>query len=178
MTKLNSKLGKTCGLQTQILNHVLLKLKGKMQKKNILVGVIYRAHTSIDDFTLDLDKVLIKTYSENKINYIMDNFSRPIHDYIDFIYSKSLIPTIYKPTHITETTATLIDNILTNCENNQKSATIVTDISDHMAIALVSNLSLRANTTQKRNVYYIRCHSDDNISKFKQCLSSVRWGGT
>ena len=45
-----------------------------------------------------------------------------------------------------------------------------------MATALVSNLSLRANTTQKRNVYYKRCHSDDNISKFKQCLSSVRWG--
>ena len=45
-----------------------------------------------------------------------------------------------------------------------------------MATSLVSNLSLRANTTQKRNVYYKRCHSDDNISKFKQCLSSVRWG--
>ena len=27
-----------------------------------------------------------------------DIVSRPVHDYIDFIYSKSLIPTIYKPT--------------------------------------------------------------------------------
>ena len=110
------------------------------------------------------------------IDLLKDDTSRPIHDYIDFIYSKSLIPTIYKPTRIIETTATLIDNILTNCENNQKSAIIVTDISDHMATAIVSNLSLRANATQKRNVYYKRCHSDDNISKFKQCLSSVRWG--
>ena len=93
----------------------------RQNAKNSLVGVIYRAHTSIDDFTLDLDKVLIKTYSENKITYVMGDFnidllkddtSRPIHDYIDFIYSKSLIPTIYKPTRITETTATLIDNIL------------------------------------------------------------------
>ena len=32
MIKLNSKLGKTCGLQTQTLNHVSLKLKDKMQK--------------------------------------------------------------------------------------------------------------------------------------------------
>ena len=39
------------------------------------VGVIYRAHTSIDDFTLDLDKVLIKTYSENKITYVMGDFN-------------------------------------------------------------------------------------------------------
>ena len=44
-----------------------------------------------------------------------------------------------------------------------------------MATALVSNLSLRANTTHKRNVYYKRCHSDGNISKFKQSLSNEKW---
>ena len=110
------------------------------------------------------------------IDLLKDDTSRPVHDYIDFIYSKSLIPTIYKPTRITETTATLIDNILSNCENIQKSAIIITDISDHMATSLVSNLNLRANTIHKRNAYYKRCHSDDNKSKFKQCLSNVRWG--
>ena len=156
----------------------------RLNAKNILVGVIYRAHTSVDDFTLDIEKVFNKTNSENKITYVMgdfnidllkDDISRPIHDYVDFIYSKSLIPTIYKPTRITESSATLIDNILTNCENVQKSAIIITDISDHMATSLVSNLSLRANVPHKRNVYYKRCHSDDNISKFKQSLSNVRW---
>ena len=90
------------------------------------------------------------------IDLLKDDTSRPVHDYIDFIYSKSLIPTIYKPTRITETTATLIDNILSNCENIQKSAIIITDISDHMATSLVSNLNLRANTIHKRNVYYKR----------------------
>ena len=72
-------------------------------QKNILVGVIYRAHTSIDDFILDIEKVFNKTNSENKITYVMGDFDidllkddtcRPVHDYIDFIYSKSLIPTI------------------------------------------------------------------------------------
>lgn len=118
--------------------------------KNILVGVVYRAHTSIDNFTSDIDKVFNKMNSENKITYVMGDFNidllkddtnRPIHDYIDLIYSYSLIPTIYKPTRITKTTATLIDNILTNSENVQKSAIFVTDISDHMPTALVSNLS-------------------------------------
>ena len=186
MIKLNSKLGKTCGLQTQTLNHVSLKLKDKIQKKNILVGVIYRAHTSIDDFTLDIEKVFNKSNSENKITYVMGDFnidllkddtSRPVHDYIDFIYSKSLIPTIYKPTRITETTATLIDNIFSNCENIQFSYHNYR-YSDHMAtsMTIVSYLNLRANTIHKRNVYYKRCHSDDNISNFKQCVSNVRWG--
>ena len=145
-----------------------LKLKGKMQK-NILVGVIYRAHTSIDDFTLDLDKVLIKNYSENKITYVMGDFnihllkddtSKPIQDYIDFIYWKSLIPTIYIP---------LIDNILTNCENNPKSAIIVTDISDHMATALVSNLSLRV-IQHRKEMFIIK---DVTVMIIYQSLKSV-----
>ena len=46
---------------------------------------------------------------------------RPIHDYVDLVYSYSLLPTIYKPTRITETTATDIDNLFTNDENIIKS---------------------------------------------------------
>ena len=80
--------------------------------KNILVGVVYRAHTSIDDFTIDIDKIFDKINSENKITNVMGDFNidllkddtdRRIHDYIDLIYSYSFIPTI-KPTRITETT--------------------------------------------------------------------------
>ena len=35
--------------------------------KNILVRVVYRAHTSIDYFTLDIDKIFNKINSENEI---------------------------------------------------------------------------------------------------------------
>ena len=53
--------------------------------------------------------------------YIMGDFNigllkvdehRPTHGYLELIYSYSLLPTIYKPTKITETTATIIDNII------------------------------------------------------------------
>ena len=53
------------------------------------------------DFNIDL----LKTGSQ-----------RPIHEYLKLIYSFSLLPTIYKPTRIRETTATLIDNIIRNNE--------------------------------------------------------------
>ena len=43
--------------------------------KNILVGVVYRAHTSIDDFTLDIDKLFNKINSENRITHVMGNFN-------------------------------------------------------------------------------------------------------
>ena len=83
-----------------------------------------------------------KKPSESKLSYIMGDFNiellkddvhRPIHDYVDLVYSHSLIPTIYKPTRITEHTATIIDNILTNTDNIVESAIIVTDFTDHIA---------------------------------------------
>ena len=109
------------------------------------------------------------------IDLLKDDTDRRIHDYIDLIYSYSFIPTIYKPTRITETTATLIDNILTNCDGVQNSAIFVTDISDHMPTSLVSNLSLQDISVQKSMYSYKRCHSDDNISRLKKCLADVKW---
>ena len=46
-------------MQARITNHVLLKLKEK-NTKNILVGVVYRAHTSIDNFISDINDSIFK----------------------------------------------------------------------------------------------------------------------
>ena len=152
--------------------------------KNALVGVIYRAHTSIDNFISDMVNVLEKINKENKLMYVMGDFNidllkddkdRPTHDYLDLIYSNSLIPAIYKPTRITATSATIIDNILTNCENIIKSYIITTDISDHMPTVLISNLSLHSKPTNGNKYKYKRFHNDDNIGKLKTCLSKIKW---
>jgi len=153
--------------------------------KNILVGVIYRAFTPIDNFISDVDHIFNKINNENKITYLMGDFNidllkddtdRQTHDYLNFIYSHSLIPTIYKPTRITSTTATIIDNILTNCDDVIKSSILVNDTSDHMPTALVSNLSLVNRSNSKKQVsYFKRFHNDNNISRFKEKLSNVNW---
>ena len=131
--------------------------------KNIVVGVVYRAHTCIDNFLADFDPVLKKLNSEKKTVYIMGDFNidllkvdthRPTHDYLELIYSYSLLPTIYKPTRITETTATIIDNILTNDDNIIKSSILVTDITDHLPTVLetrgnLTNISCRFNHDNK-----------------------------
>ena len=90
---------------------------------NVVVGVVYRAHTVIDDFVSDIDPIFKVLNSEKKQIYVMGDFNidllkvdshRSTHDYLEFIYSYSLMPTIYKPTRITESTATIIDHIVTN----------------------------------------------------------------
>ena len=79
------------------------------------------------DFNIDLLKV---------------DSHRPTHDYLELIYSYSLMPTIYKPTRITETTATIIDNILTNDDNIIKSTILVTALTDHLPTILTTSLYL------------------------------------
>ena len=58
-------------------------------------------------------------------------------EFLNNMYSNSLIPLIYKPTRETKTTATLIDNIFTNDFNVNGlllQVLLITDISDHHAI--------------------------------------------
>ena len=74
------------------------------------------------------------------IDLLKTDIHRPIHEYVDYIYSFSMLPSIYKPTRITPSTATCIDNILTNNENIIKSTILVNDKSDHMPTILSSNL--------------------------------------
>ena len=46
-----------------------------------------------------------------------------------------------------------------------------------MPTALVSNLDLnnKIKHASKNNCSYKRCYSNDNITKFKKCLSEVKW---
>ena len=60
-------------------------------------------------------------------------------DFVDLLHSHSFISLINRPTRITSTTATLIDNIFTNSTNIENSfqGLLVTDVSDHLPIFCV-----------------------------------------
>ncbi len=112
------------------------------------------------------------------IDLLKDDSDRQTHDYLDLIYSHTIIPTILKPTRITETTATIIDNILTNSEREILTSILVTDISDHFPTILMTNLkkSNEANYIKStNNDVYKRKFTNDNISNFKQRLSQTNW---
>ena len=152
--------------------------------QNVVIGVVYRSHTSIDNFVTDIDPIFNKLNSEKKLFYVMGDFNidllkadtdRPVNDYLDLIYSYSIIPTVYKPTRITATSATVIDNILTNNEEIIQSSIIVTDVSDHFPTVLTIDIDLVYQNSKEKNYLYKRNHSDHNISKFKQKLSDVTW---
>ena len=75
--------------------------------KNIIVGVLYRAHTSIDNFITDISPTFETISNENKTCYVMGDFDidllkeevyRPIRDYLNLLFSHSFLPKIVKPT--------------------------------------------------------------------------------
>src|SRR6218665_3232200 len=67
------------------------------------------------------------------------------------------MPTILRPTRITEFSATLLDNIFTNCPNyNMDSCILIDDISDHLPIMLCIDLFLttsRVSTTPNKRIF-------------------------
>ena len=66
------------------------------------------------------------------------------------MFEKGAIPVINRPTRVTTSSATLIDNIFTNCvfDTSLKNGITKTSISDHFAIVAVIKLS---NEKTKKN---------------------------
>ena len=92
--------------------------------KNIIVGCLYRPpNASLNDFNRSVEDILSAISFENKLSYIMGDFNinilnshshQPTNEFINVMTSNSLYPLISKPTRITSSSATLIDNIFTN----------------------------------------------------------------
>ena len=96
----------------------------------------------------------------------------------DFIHSNldmGLVPTITKPTRITKSSATLIDNIIVseNLCGNFCSNILINDMSDHMpTICVVESLK----TTKKDNIIITsRDTRPKNIAALKDHLQSYDW---
>ena len=81
------------------------------------------------------------------------------------IFSHSFLPTVNKPTIITEYTATLIDNIITNVSLvNSISAIIYADISKHFPVFLQTSLAVKP--TVKPRFIYKRNFSETEKNKY------------
>ena len=92
--------------------------------KNVLVGVIYRPPGSdLKEFNEQFNNILDSIKSERKLCYFMGdwninllNYEHHSHttNYVDVMYYYAFTPLINRPTRITATSATNIDNIFTN----------------------------------------------------------------
>ena len=109
-------------------------------------------------------------FNINLLNY---DLHTETHDYVDTIFSNVFLPLITKPTRITPTSATLIDNIYSNNlpgEYTQMQGMIYTDISDHLPIFLLTKLN---NNTKDDTITETRLYNDHTIATFRWILKKA-----
>ena len=155
-------------------------------KKNIVIGVIYRPPNSkFNSFENEINQILSKIDKENKICYLMGDFNIDLlkSESFDFagkffeqLIMSSFMPLIFKPTRITQHTATLIDNIFTNdieALESSSNGIIFSDISDHLPIEHVRNYMSQKETIQKNEFVYKRNFNDSNTRSFTNEIKSL-----
>ena len=154
------------------------------KEKNVIVCCIYRAPGgSVDLFNEKFEDLLNKLCDNTKLVYICGDFNIDLlkceshyttQNFVDIIFGAGFYPLITKPSRITDTSATLIDNILINdlCRNNQ-SGLLISDISDHRPVFVCSEQHVSRN---KRAVYkYKRVLNGNSISQLYMSLNNRDW---
>ena len=131
--------------------------------------------------------ILLTVYSDvpqktKKIVYLMGDFNinllnEDVHpltnEFINVLSSHSFYPGITKPTRITSSTASLIDNIFTNSKSKQTSGIIITDLSDHLPIFISTDLKVSRNTIKNDDDF--RQYTTESVDKLKNELKKVDW---
>ena len=150
----------------------------------VVIGVIYRPPNSeIDAFNTHLTSILNAIKLENKIAYIAGDFNINLlnveshvqsSEFIEMLYSYSYLPLINKPTRVTDTTATLIDNIFCNHFQDFQflQGIFVTDISDHFPVFCIA---IESKSSENTNIDYCRQYNENNIKKFCDKLQVFDW---
>ena len=153
--------------------------------RDTLIGVIYRPpDTDINCFNEDLSQLLLKIKGEKKSAYFLGDWNinilnsdshQPTGDFIELMYSHALFPNIVKPTRVTNSSATLIDNIFSNTLSGNSrlfSGILYTDISDHFPVFLIDYSARK----ECQNTYFkTRMYSQSNMMAFSETLRERDW---
>ena len=153
-----------------------------VKQSNIICGVIYRQHNSVERF-LDYFEEAVDRYSATgkpiyllgdvNINILLAQTCNYAQQFLDCLQSYALLPTIDKPTRVCNNSATLIDNIFTNKFSEYfASGNIVSDITDHFSQFCIFQSTIL--TSQPAKITS-RDYSKYSEQRFLQDLSQLHW---
>ena len=165
------------------IEHICVEIK--IHDKNISVSSLYRPpNTNTTEFNNEYEKYIKKLKStkldtviglDHNLDLLNMEKHKPTQEFFNLNIDNQLFPTITKPTRITSTTATLLDNLMVNLSLNQNylSGILVDDMSDHLPCLLV----LRGKRFEQKEPLTITCREmkEDNILKIKKDLIEIPW---
>ena len=154
------------------------------QPFRFIVRIIYRPpNAKVDEVLLSIEYIVESLVGENLPYYIMGDFNinllsneNKVHDFINLLYSYYFFPTINKPTKVTSTSASLIDNIWTsNLHNHQVSGIHYTSISDNFRIISIFSVENNAILQSSTITVTKRIYNNLSIESFKKDLLNYKW---
>ena len=135
-------------VETSYLEHCIVELK--TDNRNILLVSAYRppnanAKIFLSEYKRQLNSLKqLKSHEiilgmDHNLDLLKSHLNQATTDFVDTNLDKELIPCITKPTRITQTSATLIDDVIISrsLQRSYDSFVIIEDISDHFACLVV-----------------------------------------
>ena len=158
------------------------------KNKNVIIGTIYRPpNNRFYDFEGDLKAILSKLEKSDKPTYIMGDFNIDLlrydkcsfsNHFYNHLASSGYTPLITKPTRVTESTASLIDNIYANTLNLNEhlNGILFSDLSDHLPIFTITNFKLNLdNIKLDNNIFGTRLINKRSLESFSCELQKRDW---
>ena len=160
-----------------------LQIVNENQKYNIVC--IYRPPTGdLEKFyncylpmMEELSKKTTFVCGDLNLDLLSCGLNHTVRHFVDHMYSMGLFPLITKPTRITTSTATLIDNIWTNKlnVNNCVSGLLIDDLSDHLPIFYVDNVCTKSKTKENSQKMYYNFEGEKNVCMLFASLLGHDW---
>ena len=167
---------------TSILEHCVVEIK--LATENLLCSSCYRApNTNTELFLTEYESLLnrLKTSSskiimgmDHNLDLLKYSKHRPTRDFISVNENMNLIPSITRPTRITNSSAMLIDNIFVHSDfvRSLRSKILINDISDHLPSCIVIE---NINIGSKDKKIVTRKLNESKMKLIKKELQNVNW---
>ena len=172
-------------MPNKLFESCFIEIKGCTAK--IICGSIYRPpSTSAKEFVENYSSLVSKLKENNKktsfiigmdhnLDFLKHDTYSHTQDFLELIAESQHFPCITRPTRITYSSATLIDNIMMSVDlyNKQSSSIVLSDISDHLpCISIVTSV---VKTRDEPQSLQKRKYCKKNIEELKQELSKFDW---
>ena len=161
-----------------------LFIESVMHDHKIIIGVIYKPpESNTDIFVAHFSDLMGIISKERKQCILMGDFNLDLikvdthnqtKDFVHSLYTNAFYPTISKPTRVTDHSATLLDNIITNITGYCiKSGVLYNDISDHFPV--FNLIQINSKITKKYAYIFKRMNTANNIEKLNSELKNANW---
>ena len=160
-----------------------IELKGT--KSNLILGSLYHPpNNPPKEFLKDYSKILENLSKEklelilvmdHNLDFLKINQHRPTEEFLECNIESGMIPQITKPTRITQTSATLIDNVIVSkkLSTHTESRIMIENISDHLpSLVSISNFD---HIQKERVKIYSRDTRKQNLTKLREALENINW---